>query len=303
MASNDLISIKDWIRWGAAKLNQAGVFLGHGTDEVFSEARALILHALCLPPDTPDFYLDSRITKKEPQAIKDIIKLRIESRKPAAYLTNQAWFAGFEFYVDERVLVPRSPIAELIENNFAPWLDFNKTQNILDLCTGSACIAVALSYAFQHAAIDAADISDKALQVARINIDKHGLQEKIQLFQSDLFNALPAKKYDLIVSNPPYVDAEDLKNMPREFQHEPMIGLAGGMDGLLLVERIIKDSASYLKPHGILVVEVGNSKQALIEKFPQLDFVWLEFNYGGEGVFLLKYQQIREAFYDGNYNT
>lgn len=291
----DLQNIKDWVRWAASKFNHADLFLGHGTDDVFVEARTLVLHALDLPIDTPDFYLDTRLLKKEARRVKSLIKKRIKTKMPVAYLTNKAWFAGLEFFVDERVLVPRSPIAELIDNHFSPWLDYNQTHNILDLCTGSACIACALSYAFENAQVDAVDLSTLALEVAKINVERHGLGAKVSLYQGDLFEPLGHKKYDLIVSNPPYVDALDMSNLPTEIQYEPKIGLVAGEDGLELVDKIIQVAKQYLNPNGILIVEVGNSQEALISKYPNLEFTWLDFKYGGNGVFLLNFEQLVES--------
>jgi len=220
---------------------------------------------------------------------------RVGERLPVPYLTNKAKFAGLEFYVDERVLVPRSPIAEMINNQFSPWL-YNKPVNrIMDLCTGSACIAIACAYAFEDAEVDALDISEDALEVAQINIESLGVLDRVFPMQSDLFSAIPkGQHYDLIVSNPPYVDAQDIGDMPEEYHHEPAIGLASGNDGLDLTKRILANAADYLTETGLLVVEVGNSMVHLIEQYPDMPFTWVDFEFGGDGVFVLTRDQLVE---------
>ena len=289
-----LRTIRDLIRWGASRMNEAGLHFGHGTDNAIDEAAALVLHALYLPPDLHAEYLQSHLTPTEKQAAIQLLERRIAERKPAAYLTNRAWFMNLPFYVDERVLVPRSPLAELIERHFAPWLpDSRKVETILDLGTGSGCIGIACAYAFPDARVDLADISADALAVARRNITEHGFDDQVEAIQSDLFSALKGRRYDLIISNPPYVGQEELDNLPSEYHHEPRLGLAAGAEGLDVVAEILSQAADYLQRDGVLVVEVGNAQYALCEAFPDVPFTWLEFEHGGQGVFFLNASQLK----------
>ncbi|MGI2170794.1 50S ribosomal protein L3 N(5)-glutamine methyltransferase [Shewanella sp. MF05960] len=294
-AVTELSTIGDMLRWAVSRFNDANIYYGHGTDNAWDEAIALVFHALHLPEEIGQQVILSNLTSSEKHKIVELIIRRVRERLPVPYLTNKARFAGLEFYVDERVLVPRSPIAEMINNHFSPWL-YNKPVNrIMDLCTGSACIAIACAHAFENAEVDALDISEDALEVAQINIESLDVLERVFPIQSDLFSAIPkGPHYDLIVSNPPYVDAEDIGDMPDEYHHEPAIGLASGRDGLDLTKRILANAADYLTENGVLVVEVGNSMVHLIEQFPDVPFTWVDFEFGGDGVFVLTRDQLVE---------
>lgn len=290
--SQDLHSLLDYLRWAYSCFNASDIFHGHGHDNPWDEVVQLVLSTLHLPIDLPvELYANSRLTQKERQHIIHLVIERLGTRKPIAYLTNTAWFCGLEFYVDERVIVPRSPIAELIQNGFTGFLK-SEPKQILDLCTGSGCIAIACAEKFPNTEIDAVDISDDALQVTEINIDRHNVNDQVFPFKSDLFNDLVASKYDLIVSNPPYVDAEDLADMPAEFFHEPELALGAGQDGLVLVKRILAQAADFLNDNGVLICEVGNSMVHLIEQFPNVPFEWLKFQHGGDGIFMLTKDQL-----------
>lgn len=293
-ALSELSSILDFIRWGASQFRAAELSFSHGMASALDEAAYLVLHSLHLPVDTPELYFASKLTQSEKQKVVTILERRIIERKPAAYLTNEAWFAGLPFYVDERVLVPRSPIAELIEKQFYPWTDEAQVAHVLDLCTGSGCIGIACAYAFPNAEADLSDISAHAIAVAKLNIERHGVQAQVQTIESDLFTHLSGKRYDLIISNPPYVDAAEIAEMSSEFQHEPLLGLAAGADGLDIVHRILATAGEHLSDHGILIAEVGNSQFALAEAYPEVPFQWLEFERGGDGVFLLTAAQLNE---------
>lgn len=293
-ALTHLHSIRDFIRWGASRMNAAGLHFGHGTDNALDEAAALTLHTLHLPPDLHREYLAAALTIEEKTAVLHLLERRITERKPAAYLTQCAWFMGLPFYVDERVLVPRSPLAELIERQFAPWLsDVRKVERILDLCTGSGCIGIACAHAFPDAQVDLVDISADALAVAQRNVAEHGLEDQIETVQSDLFAALQGRQYDIIISNPPYVAVEEINALPAEYRHEPELGLAAGRDGLEVVLRLLQQAADFLKRDGLLIVEVGNAQYALCAALPDAPFTWLEFEHGGHGVFLLNAAQVR----------
>lgn len=281
-----LHGVRDFIRWGASRFGEAGLCFGHGTDNAIDEAQVLVLHALHLEPGLPGELYPAALTEEEKGQVLDLLERRVRERIPAPYLTQEAWFAGLSFYVDERVLVPRSPIAEWIERGFAPWLRPERVHRILDLGTGSGCIAIACAMAFSEAMVDAADVSSAALEVARINIGRHGVEERVRTVESDLFAALP-ERYDLIVSNPPYVSASALAALPPEYRHEPAGALVSGADGLDHVRAILGSAAAHLTAEGVLVVEVGASREALVEALPQLPLVWLELARGGENVFLV----------------
>jgi len=286
-AVDELSTVNDMMRWAVSHFNGAGLFYGHGTDNAWDEAVQLILPTLNLTPMLSEEIRAARLTRSERQQVAELVARRVDERIPAPYLTNKAWFCGIEFYVDERVIVPRSPIGELIGNHFAPWLAYEPAR-IMDLCTGSGCIAIALAREFPEAEVDAIDLSEEALEVTQINIDMYGLEQQVIPIASDLFTALPAgDRYDLIISNPPYVDAEDLYDMPEEFSHEPELALAAGHDGLDLAKRILANAGEFLNEHGLLVVEVGNSCVQLQAQYPQIPFNWVEFEHGGLGVFVM----------------
>jgi ribosomal protein L3 glutamine methyltransferase len=283
---------RELIEWGAGQLDKAGLAYGHGTDNAYDEAAALVLSALQLGLYPEADRLDAPVSADNISKAMQLIELRINTRKPAAYLTGEAWFAGMPFYVDERTLVPRSPLAELVEHRFAPWVIADRVTRILDLCTGSGCIACACAAAFPAARVDAADLSADALAVAGRNIRRHALEQRVSPVESDLFAGLEGRSYDIIVSNPPYVPHAAMLDLPAEYRHEPAIGLVAGEHGLDIVLRILKNAQYYLNEGGILVVEVGCSQPMLESVFPGIPFTWLDFEYGGEGVFLLERSQL-----------
>jgi ribosomal protein L3 glutamine methyltransferase len=291
--ASELHTIRDLVRWGMSQFNKAGLCFAHGMPDALDEAVYLCLATLHLPPDFSDDYFDCRLTHEEKRSVLENYRLRLNKRKPAAYITREAWFAGLSFYVDERVLIPRSPIAELIQQQFSPWIDNNTVERVLDLCTGSGCIACACAYAFEQADIVASDVSKDALDVAVINRGNHGLEERLQLIESDLFENIPEQKFDIIVSNPPYVPEQEVSELDKEFSFEPDRGLAAGKTGMDIVVPILQQAASYLSDQGILVVEVGYSMPILKQMLAEVPFTWLEFAHGGEGVFLLTRQQLQ----------
>ncbi len=293
-AVNELTSPEDFVRWGARRFSDYGLHFGHGTDNAVDEARWLVLHALRLPPDSSAKLTELKLSRRQKQQITEIIKRRISTRMPAAYLTGEAWFAGLKFHLDQRVLVPRSPIAEWIERGFEPFLDPEQVSRILDLGTGSGCIAVACAFAFPQAQVDASDLSSAALEVARINLQAHGLEKRIKLIQSDGFDALSGE-YDLIVSNPPYVPEASFRALPEEYGHEPQGGLVAGPEGLDVIAKIIRDGPGFLSDKGLLVVEVGEAREALESRYPRLPFLWLEMTRGGDDVFALTKKELQGA--------
>ncbi len=290
-AGRELRTLRDFVRFGATRLAAANVFLGHGTDDPVDEAAALALHALGLDHTLPTELWAARLTESERRALLALLRRRVVERVPTPYLTRRARFAGLDFYVDERVLVPRSPIAECIEAGFEPWLDPGRVSRVLEIGTGSGCIAIACAHAFPEALVDAVDICADALEVARRNVEAHGLADRVHLLEGDLFAGLEGR-YDLLVSNPPYVDRDALAGMPAEYLHEPRHALAAGEDGLDVVRRIVAGAGARLEPDGLLVVEVGASRPALEAAFPEIAFTWLELARGGEGVFALRADQL-----------
>ncbi len=289
---DELVTLGDFVRWGTSRFREAELYFGHGTDNALDEAFYLVTHAVHLPHDIPPYMLQTRLTQTERADVLTLLQQRIDTRLPAPYLTHEAWFAGLSFYVDERVLIPRSPVAELIEAGFEPWVDAAKVTRILDLCTGGGCIAIASARAFPFAQVDATDVSADALAVAEKNVQSHQVGDQLTLYQGDLFAGLEGQRYDIIISNPPYVDAEDMAALPDEYRHEPEQALASGQDGLDITRRILHQAANFLNPEGVLIVEVGNSAAALVEAYPELPFVWLEFERGGTHVFLLTAEQL-----------
>ncbi|NIR60277.1 MAG: 50S ribosomal protein L3 N(5)-glutamine methyltransferase [Gammaproteobacteria bacterium] len=293
-AIEELRTLRDLIRWGASRFNAAALTFGHGTDNALDEAAALVLHAVHLPPDTPDAYLDARLTRAERDAAAALLERRIRERKPAPYLTGEAWFAGLAFSVDERVIIPRSPIAELIERQLAPWVEAEAVRRILDMGTGSGCIAVACAYYFPEAQVDAVDASEGALEVARANVVAHGVEGRVRILRSDLFEAVRDGRYDLVIANPPYVDRSGMEGLPAEHRHEPATGLAGGEAGLDFALPVLRQAPGFMAPGGVLVLEVGHSAPALAARCPHVPFTWLELERGGAGVCLLDRERLVE---------
>jgi ribosomal protein L3 glutamine methyltransferase len=294
MTQTQTPTVSAMLEYGQTMFKSQGIYFGHGTTNAWDEAVYLLSFALQLPPNADRSVLDQVLTAEQQASIKALFERRISERIPAPYLTGQAWFCGLPFIVDERVLIPRSPIAELIMNGFEPWCE-REPKQILDLCTGGGCIGIACAYAFTEAQVVLSDISADALAVAAMNIAGHDFDDRITTAESDLFAGLePDQMFDLIVSNPPYVDAEDLASMPQEYQHEPKLALASGDDGLDFTRRLLQQATEYLSASGVLVVEVGNSWVALERAFPNVPFVWLEFTEGDAGVFVLTRDQLME---------
>lgn len=287
-AGGTLKTVRDCLRFAVSRFNAAGIFFGHGSDNAYDEAAYIILHTLHLPLDRLDPFLDAALTQSEINEVLSMISQRVEKRLPAAYLTHEAWLGGHRFYVDERVIVPRSFFAELLDEQMAPWVDdAENITSVLDLCTGSGCLAILAALAFPNATVDAVDISPDALEVARRNVDDYRLQDRVHLVESDLFAKLGGRQYDLIISNPPYVNAESVAGLPPEYLHEPKLALGSGMDGLDATRAILQQAGAHLTPDGILAVEIGHNRAALEAAYPNVPFTWLEVAAGEDFVFLL----------------
>ena len=287
--TESLITLRDWLRFAVSRFNQAGLFFGHGSDNAFDEAAYLILHTLHLPLDRLEPFLDASLTHAESEQLKRVIERRVKERLPAAYLTHEAWLGEHRFYVDERVIVPRSFIAELLDEQLSPWVDQPETIHAAaDICTGSGCLAILMAHAFPQASIDAVDLSADALEVAKRNVADYGLQGQIRLIKSDLMRKLKGRRYDLIVANPPYVKAPAMAELPDEYRREPEMALASGKNGLGHIRRILDAAPQHLEPGGLLVAEIGHNRDALDAAYPQLPFTWLDTSGGDQFVFLLR---------------
>ena len=294
-ARTELATVRDFIRYAVSRFNAAGLFFGHGSDNAWDEAVYLTLHTLNLPLDHLEPFLDARLLGSERDALLDIYRRRAEERLPAAYLTNEAWLAGHRFYVDERVIVPRSFIAELLQEQLAPWVDNpSAIESALDLCTGSGCLAILAALAFPEARVDAVDLSPEAISVAERNIEEYDLGERIEIVHSDAFANLTGKRYDLIISNPPYVNADSVAALPPEYLHEPVMALGSGKDGLDFTRTILREARRHLNPDGLLVVEIGHNREELEAAYPTLPFTWLDTAAGNEFVFLLRATDLPE---------
>ncbi|CUI41125.1 50S ribosomal protein L3 N(5)-glutamine methyltransferase [Achromobacter xylosoxidans] len=292
-ARQELLTLRDLIRYGVSRLNAAQVALGHGSDNAWDETVYLVLHALHLPLDTLEPFLDARVLDEERNRVLDLIDRRVTERVPAAYLTNEAWLRGHRFYVDARVIVPRSPIAELLDEGLSPWVqDAQAVDSVLDMCTGSGCLAILSALAFPYAQVDAVDVSPDALEVARRNVDDYGLGDRLALHQSDLFDSLPERQYDVIVCNPPYVNSGSMDVLPQEYRHEPHLALAGGTDGMDLVRRILQAAPRYLSENGVLVLEIGHERDFFEAAFPELSPVWLDTEQASDQLLLLTREQL-----------
>jgi ribosomal protein L3 glutamine methyltransferase len=291
--TESLITLRDWLRFAVSRFNESKLFFGHGSDNAFDEAAYLILHTLHLPLDRLDPFLDASLTHDEAEQVKTVIERRVRERLPAAYLTHEAWLAEHRFYVDERVIVPRSFIAELLPEQLAPWVENPEdVTRALDLCTGSGCLAILAALAFPAATIDAVDLSRDALDVAARNVADYGLQDRVELVASDLFTALAGRTYDVIISNPPYVNAESVTALPPEYQAEPALALGSGADGLDATRQILAQAKSHLNPGGLLVVEIGHNRDVLEAAYPALPFTWLDTESGDQFVFMLRQEDL-----------
>ena len=291
--SEELFTIRDWLRFTVSRFEESGIFFGHGTDNAYDEAVWLVMSALHLPHDTLINFLDASLTEPERRHVAHLIERRVTERIPTAYLLREGWLRGYKFYVDERVIVPRSHIAELLEEQLAPWIEYPEMiESTADICTGSGCLGILLAHAFPNAAVDVIDISPDAITVANINIANYGLQEQVTAIQSDMFKALKGKTYDLIISNPPYVDAPSMAALPQEYRNEPQLALGSGIAGLDHTLTLLREASKYLNKGGLLVVEIGHNRAALLDACPNLPFTWLEVEAGNEFVFLLTKEQL-----------
>jgi ribosomal protein L3 glutamine methyltransferase len=299
-AVHDLATLRDWLRFAVTRFGEARLAFGHGSANAYDEAAYLLLHALHLPLERLEPFLDATLTHAERQQVAQLLERRIDQRIPAAYLTREAWLGEFRFYVDERVIIPRSFIADLLPDGLAAYLgDPAKVVSVLDLCTGSGCLAILLAHAFPAADVDAVDISSDALAVAQRNVSDYGLADRINLLRSDLFRNLPDKNYDLVVSNPPYVNARAMGELPAEYRHEPALALAGGEDGLDAVRTIMREAPRFLAPRGLLVVEIGHNRDAVEVTWPRTPFVWLDTGSSADSVFLLTREEVVAARVSG----
>ena len=288
-AYQTLQTIRDWIRYSVSRFEQSGVFFGHGTSNAYDESVWLVMSALHLPLDTLDNFIDAKVLSEEGKQLQHLIERRVTERIPTAYLLREAWLRGFKFYVDERVIVPRSFIAELLDNSLQPWVEYPELINsAADICTGSGCLGILLADAFPDAQIDVIDISPDAIDVANINIRQYQLEHQVHAIQSDMFSALQGKRYDLIISNPPYVDAEAMARLPDEYRNEPQLALGSGTDGLDHTHTLLREAGNYLNDDGLLVVEIGHNRDALLDAYPDTPFTWLEVDAGDQFVFLLR---------------
>jgi ribosomal protein L3 glutamine methyltransferase len=293
MTTSSLLTIRDWLRYSVSQFEQSDIFFGHGTDNSYDEAVWLIMSALHLPMDTLDNFQDARLTEAERAHLASLIDQRIKQHTPTAYLVKEAWLQDFKFYVDERVIVPRSFIAELLPDGLQPWIEYPELiHSAADICTGSGCLGVLLANAYPDAQVDIIDISTDALEVANINIKNYGLEQQVHAIQSDMFSALKGKSYDLIISNPPYVDAPSMAQLPAEYRNEPQLALGSGVAGLDHTHTILSQAAQYLNDEGILVVEIGHNRDALMDAYPEMPFTWLDTSSGDEFVFLLTKQDL-----------
>ncbi len=291
--NTELHTIRDWLRYAVSQFEASDIFYGHGTDNAYDEAVWLIMSALHLPMDTLNNFLDARLTTSERSKLASFIDQRITQHTPTAYLLKEAWLQGLKFYVDERVLIPRSFIAELLNTDLSPWIEFPEMiESAADICTGSGCLGVLLASVFPNAAVDVIDISQDAIDVANINIANYGLEAQVTAIKSDMFSALSGKKYDVIISNPPYVDAPSMAALPAEYQNEPQLALGSGVAGLDHTHTILREAANYLNDDGILIVEIGHNRDALEDAYPNIIFNWLEVSSGTEFVFLLTKSQL-----------
>jgi ribosomal protein L3 glutamine methyltransferase len=292
-AADQLFTLRDWLRFAVSRFEESGIFCGHGTLNSYDEAVWLVLAALHLPHDTLENFLDAGLTEDERKHLAYLIERRVTERIPTAYLLREAWLGDFKFYVDERVIVPRSFIAELLREQLAPWVENpDEVVSVADICTGSGCLAILAAHAFPNAEVDAVDISDEALAVAQRNISDYGLEHQVHAVKSDMLEALAGKQYDLIISNPPYVDAASMQALPQEYRHEPGLALASGDDGLGHTRTLLHAAAQHLHPGGLLVVEIGHNRDALESAYPSLPFTWLEVSEGNQFVFLLTREQL-----------